>query len=123
MTQSTNSLNKLVLPWPPRPLSPNAREHWAVVASAKKKYRLNCYMLAKQTKPAWPEEGPISLDIEFVPPNKRAHDLDNCLASIKSGLDGVAEAWGVNDKRFRLTIHKADRVGGMVKITWGADAK
>jgi crossover junction endodeoxyribonuclease RusA len=68
----------------------------------------------------FPEEGPIHLDIEFVPPNKRAHDLDNCLAAIKAGLDGVADAWGVNDQRFTLTIHKADRVGGMVKITRGA---
>ena len=77
-------------------------------------------MLARQTEWVFPEEGPIHLDIEFVPPNKRAHDLDNCLAAIKAGLDGVADAWGVNDKRFALTIHKADRVGGMVKISRGA---
>lgn len=75
-------------------------------------------MLARQAPPMLPEEGPIELDIEFVPPNRRAHDLDNCLASLKSGLDGVADAWKVNDKRFKLTIHKADRIGGMVKITW-----
>jgi crossover junction endodeoxyribonuclease RusA len=120
MTPSKPSPDKLVLPWPPRPLSPNAREHWAVVGGAKKRYRLACFMLARQMDWAFPEEGPIHLDIEFVPPNKRAHDLDNCLAAIKAGLDGVADAWGVNDQRFTLAIHKADRVGGMVKITRGA---
>ena len=64
-------MNKLILPWPPRPLSPNASEHWAVVSGAKKRYRLACFMLARQTEWVFPEEGPIHLDIEFVPPNKR----------------------------------------------------
>jgi len=120
MTQSKNSPDKVVLPWPPRTLSPNAREHWAAVANAKKKYRLEAYLLAKQSKWDFPADGPIHLDIEFIPPNKRAHDLDNCLASIKAGLDGLADGWNVNDKRFTLTIRKAERVGGMVKISRGA---
>jgi crossover junction endodeoxyribonuclease RusA len=120
MTPLKNSPDKLTLPWPPRTLSPNAREHWGAVANAKKKYRLEAYLLAKQSKWEFPKEGEIHLDIEFVPPNKRAHDLDNCLASIKAGLDGLADGWNVNDKRFTLTIRKADRVGGMVKITRGA---
>jgi len=120
MTPSKNSPDKLTLPWPPRTLSPNAREHWAAVANAKKKYRLDAYLLAKQSKWDFPADGPIHLDIEFIPPNKRAHDLDNCLASIKAGLDGLADGWNVNDKRFTLTIRKAERVGGMVKITRGA---
>jgi crossover junction endodeoxyribonuclease RusA len=77
-------------------------------------------MLARQMEWVFPKEGPIHLDIEFMPPNKRAHDLDNCLAAMKAGLDGIADAWGVNDQRFTLTIYKADRVGGMVKITRGA---
>ena len=120
MTQSKNSPDKVVLPWPPRTLSPNAREHWGAVANAKKKYRLAAYMLAKQSKWDFPADGAIHLDIEFIPPNRRAHDLDNCLAAIKAGLDGLADGWGVNDKRFTLTIKKADRVGGMVKISRGA---
>lgn len=27
--------------------------------------------------------------------------MDNALASIKAGIDGISEAWGVNDKMFR----------------------
>ena len=41
------------------------------------------------------------------------------LASIKSGLDGLAEALKVNDKRFTLTLSVADRIGGMVQIEVG----
>jgi crossover junction endodeoxyribonuclease RusA len=89
MTSSKPSPDKLALPWPPRALSPNSRDHWAVVSGAKKRYRLACFMLAKQMDWAFPEEGPIHLDIEFVPPNKRAHDLDNC-----SGCDKSWSGWG-----------------------------
>jgi crossover junction endodeoxyribonuclease RusA len=51
-----------------------------------------------------------------VPPNRRAHDLDNCLARMKSGLDGLADVLGVDDKHWTLTISKADTVGGMVRV-------
>lgn len=51
-----------------------------------------------------------------MPPNRRAHDLDNCLARMKSGLDGLADVLGVDDKHWTLTISKADTVGGMVKV-------
>lgn len=33
------------------------------------------------------------------------------LASIKAGLDGIAQAWGVDDSRFRLTL----QIGEVVK--------
>lgn len=43
--------------------------------------------------------------IIFFPPSKRGFDLDNALASIKAGIDGISEAWGINDKMFRpITI-------------------
>ena len=45
-----------------------------------------------------------------------AHDLDNCLARMKSGLDGLADVLGVDDKHWTLTISKADTVGGFVKV-------
>jgi hypothetical protein len=39
------------------------------------------------------------------------------LASIKHGLDGVAQAWGIDDTQFRpITVNVADEIGGMVKI-------
>ena len=58
----------------------------------------------------------LHLTITFVPPNRRAHDLDNCLARMKSGLDGLADVLGVDDKHWTLTISKADTVGGIVQV-------
>lgn len=49
--------------------------------------------------------------ITFQPPNKIARDLDNMLAAIKSGLDGIASAIGVDDSRWHISIRK----GGVVK--------
>ena len=38
------------------------------------------------------------------------------LASLKSGLDGIADAWKVDDNRFKLTISTVEEIAGMVKI-------
>ena len=42
--------------------------------------------------------------------------MDNMLASIKSGLDGISDALQVNDKQFRLTLEVSEDIGGMVKV-------
>ncbi len=55
--------------------------------------------------------------ITFQPPNKIARDLDNMLASIKSGLDGIAAAIGVDDSKWTITIQKGQPVkGGAVVV-------
>ena len=112
-------MNAVTFGWPPKELSPNARVHWSKKSKAAKAYRLDCFYLAKEARITARESGPISLHIEFVPPDRRGRDLDNMLASIKSGLDGLAEALKVNDNRFTLTLSVADRIGGMVQIEVG----
>ena len=103
----------LTLPWFPPDLKPNARVYRLKKAIAAKQYRQACYLLAKGHAPM---QG--HLRIVFYPPNRRLMDLDNCLASIKFGLDGVADAWGINDRLFRpLTIDFGDRIGGYVEIS------
>ncbi len=97
----------LTLPWPPKELSPNARQHWSALSRAKKAYRAACAWTAKEQG-----AGPITaerlhLTITFVPPNRRAHDLDNCLARMKSGLDGLADVLGVDDKHWTLTMQQS----------------
>jgi hypothetical protein len=57
MTSSKPSPDKLALPWPPRALSPNSRNHWAVVSGAKKRYRLACFMLANKWIGRFPRRG------------------------------------------------------------------
>jgi len=113
------------IPWPPRELSPNARNDRRAVAGVRKRYRQTAWGLALSKKPMndWRVESNLALhlSITFHPPDKRRRDLDNMLASIKSGLDGVADALGVDDSEWSLTIQKgAPVLGGSVQITIGA---
>lgn len=92
----------VTLPWPPASLSPNARLHWASAARAKRAYREQCYWRAKVAFTRIDAES-VAVKIEFHPPDRRRRDLDNCIASMKSGLDGIADAIGVDDSRWALT--------------------
>lgn len=107
---------KLTLPWPPAELSPNARGHWSRLAKAKKAYRAACAWTAKEQGAKAIEAERLHLSLVFVPPNRRAHDLDNLLARMKSGLDGLADVLGVDDKHWSLSIARADEIGGMVRV-------
>lgn len=106
----------LTLPWPPADLSPNARGHWSKLARAKKAYRAACAWTAKEQGARKVEADALAVRITFVPPDRRARDTDNMLASIKAGLDGLADVLGVDDSRWTLTIARADEVGGMVRV-------
>lgn len=95
------------LPWPPRTLSPNTPGHWAKKASAKKAYRSACMRAVEQG--AWvggflPPDALLRVSLRFCPPDVRRRDLDNLLASMKSGLDGIADAIGIDDSRFRIVV-------------------
>jgi crossover junction endodeoxyribonuclease RusA len=109
----------LELPFPPKELSPNARLHWTAKARAVKKYRADCYLLAKMAKIKIDWEGDIHLFVNFYPPIKRRYDLDNLAARMKAGMDGIADALGVNDVRFRQHPFLHDEVvkGGKVFVT------
>jgi crossover junction endodeoxyribonuclease RusA len=110
-------MNKVTLPWPPKELSPNSNLHWAKKAKKKKEYRVACWALALEAKLATPAgEGKIPIEITFYPPDKRHRDADNMVAAIKSGLDGLADALKVNDKRFLPSFYFKEEVAGMVKI-------
>lgn len=87
------------LPWPPAALSPNARKHWRALAPIKAKYRQDCRYAALAAR-AGVVTGRHHLIAEFVPPNARHLDRDNLLARIKSGIDGMADALGINDREF-----------------------
>lgn len=106
------------LPWPPKELSPNARNHWAVTARAKKIYRTACWGLTKERikTQSFKDCDKILLKITFYPPSKRHYDLDNCVASMKAGLDGIADALQVNDNKFEIDPKWGDKVLGMVTV-------
>jgi crossover junction endodeoxyribonuclease RusA len=52
----------------------------------------------------------INMTITFRPPNNRRRDRDNLIAAMKSGMDGIAEAWGVDDSRFVPTYRMGEPV-------------
>ena len=93
------------LPWPPKELSPNARKHWRACASIRKKYKEECWILAKSQRPNLVTD---HLEVTFHPPDGRKRDLDNMLASCKSLLDAVSLAVGRDDSHWALTIRKGE---------------
>lgn len=108
---------KITLSWPTKDLSPNARGHWAIKARAKKAYRAACATQARSQGLTRLNAERLHLKITFVPPNRRARDLDNMLASLKSGLDGLCDVLGVDDSKWSIEISKSDdRIGGFVEI-------
>ncbi len=111
----------ITLPWPPKALSPNARVHFMVLAKAKKAYRNACYIQARrQGVLAGANQlagRPLSVHLEFVPPTPHPRDIDNLVATMKSGLDGLADALGVDDAQFRLTHNIAQEIAGLVRVT------
>lgn len=107
----------LVMPWPPADLSPNARAHWAVLARAKKKYREECGWHARSQGARRMSAERLDVTFTFYPPTKRRIDLDNCIARMKAGIDGIADVVGVDDSKWRMSFEIAPHVGGMVKVT------
>lgn len=102
---------RIELPWPPLELSPNFRQGWRSKHDPKKKYKNDCYLVALSTKTVLGKTFNVPLQITFHPKTKKTPDLDNCLSWIKHGLDGVALAWGINDRQFRpITIDMGEPV-------------
>lgn len=87
------------LPWPSKDLSPNARIHHMAHYRAKKVFRETCYWTTARAGVRLGQT-PYRLDLVFFAPDARRRDRDNLLASMKSGLDGMAQALGVDDSHF-----------------------
>lgn len=107
---------ELILPWPPKMLSPNARAHWSVKSKATKAYNHACWALCKESGMVAPDSGDIHLVVDYYPPDRRARDQDNMISSSKALFDGIAAALGVNDKRFKLHPYVKDEIGGFVRV-------
>lgn len=117
---------QILLPWPAKALSPNARGHWSQRSRAAKAYRMQCFLFAKKAGLVAPA-GRILLQLEFLPPTARRRDDDNLLASFKAGRDGLADALGIDDSLFvsQVQIGEVHR-GGAVRVTlspYQAEAK
>jgi Holliday junction resolvase RusA-like endonuclease len=100
----------LTLSFPPRELSPNYRSrHWTQVARAKKAYRTECMVDARNARDCrteYPLRAPVEAHVVFVVGARdRLPDVDNCLASLKAGIDGVCDAGVITDDRDIASWH------------------
>lgn len=109
-------MHEVILPWPPKELNPNARIHWAKKAPIAKKYKQVCWALIKEARLVAPDCERIAMWLDFYPPDRRARDDDNIIASFKHGRDGVALALGIDDKRFRVMPYVQDKIGGFIRL-------
>jgi crossover junction endodeoxyribonuclease RusA len=91
---------RITLPWPPKQLSPNARVHWRQKAECVKSFRALCRWSA-YTQGARPlVKDIVPMTITFHPPDARRRDRDNMIASCKALMDGLSDAFGVDDAYF-----------------------
>lgn len=96
----------VVVPWPHRYLSPNSRINWQAKAQISRRARLTAKLLAKERFGCGNQASPIDdyIEVQLIahPRDKRKRDEDNIIASMKSSLDGIADALGVNDASFHF---------------------
>lgn len=117
------------LPYPAKELSPNSRCHWSQKARLNKIARKDAALLAKVA--GFSEltftgyDGKLHLWIDIYCKTKNYVDADNALSSCKSMIDGIADALGVNDRRFvhhpfvKDETHKGGKV--IIRITKGSE--
>lgn len=85
-------------------------------ARAAKAYRTQCGWIARAASVTPPSKPEIMLSVTFNPPSNRG-DLDGMVSGFKAGLDGLADAMCVDDKRFAFTIRRAAAVkGGQIVV-------
>lgn len=111
---------RVILPWPHRNLSPNARVHWAVKARSVKNARHAARVLTLQAlklrRPDW--SAGVLLHWNFHPKTANLPDGDNAEAACKSYRDGIADALGIDDSNFTTTYTMGEPVkGGAVHVT------
>lgn len=114
----------ITLPLPSRHLSPNGRYHWAVKARAAQEARRYAAWQAHpgcirvQGYPFRWESARIEVRPYYG--DRRRHDSDNLLASLKPSIDGLVDAGMLaDDNCVTYTLHPAavDRERPRVEIT------
>lgn len=108
------------LPWPPKECSPNAKSpgKWRSKSEAAKAYKNECIQCLWEQKVRGLPFKTAEIHITIMPPDNRKRDLDNVLASIKQGLDAVAERTGIDDSRWlSMHLYRGGKVkGGLVAV-------
>lgn len=112
----------IILPLPPKELSPNGRPHFMAKARAVKKYRQMAHfkVLSERGFNLRPRHKSATCQINWYAKSKRRRDGDNALASSKAAIDGIADS-GFIDNDSGLThlpvIFHVDKANPRVEIT------
>lgn len=98
----------IVLPWPHKSLTPNAkrRKHWSVYQPHANADRLiaktrTTLALPLAEKRQIAAQGRIPMVVRFYPPDHRRRDDDGIISAFKHLRDGIADALGVDDHIFK----------------------
>lgn len=89
----------IVLPFPSSALSGHNNGNPHAKAGIVRKHREWAARATLGAMPKLPDEGDITVTVRFVPANNRG-DRINYPNRMKPYFDGIADALGVNDKRF-----------------------
>lgn len=107
----------ITLIWPPASLSGHAKGHWrskSVIVAKHREWAHSATLAAKCA--TLPETGDIRILFRFIPPDNRG-DRTNYPNRLKPAIDGIAQALGVNDKRFLPTYEFcAPQASGRVEV-------
>lgn len=110
----------LEIGWPAKALNPNSREHFMTKHRFAKASKDSAYWATKaaigRAKIEHDGERRVQFIVTAYPPDNRARDDDNLIASMKSHRDGIAKALGIDDQYFDQRLQWAEpiRLGKLV---------
>lgn len=113
---------RIEISWPNPKLMPNRAigRSWVSAYAFRQQYKEEAFALAREamTPGCCPTDAYYLVEITFHAPDRRTRDLDGLFSALKSALDGVATALGVNDARFaKYVLARGQPVkGGRVVI-------
>lgn len=115
----------ITLMHPPRELNPNTRVDRYAKARAVKAYRFACKVDAQNVREssrvAYPLTAPVEAEATFFYDKGLTPDLDNLLASLKAGIDGLVDAQILKNDRdissWKVYVQKGPRRVVAVRLT------
>lgn len=108
---------RIELPFPPASLTPHAKGHWQKKAAATKLYREFCAGEGLAAGLHRLRAKHIAARVTIHRPNLR-RDYQNCISCFKAGIDGLADAIGVDDRHWSIEFVEGElsRPNGRVVV-------
>ena len=117
----------LELPWPHAKTFPNAKRRlkWFQYQPHCNKARTDAAVITRSylaSRRDWrpSPDCPLPMRVTFYPPDRRHRDDDNRIGGFTHDRDGIADALGMNDRKFRPEYHFDEPVrGGCIRVEMG----